>query len=104
MMKRSDFYGWVGADLGEVAAGISARLGLELHTRWSDHRGGYYWSTVLGAHPSIYVMRNAEDEEGQLHEEDHPEMTVLLDSADLTDEQCALLEEMGGRLLHRAVF
>lgn len=100
-MKRVDEYGWVGADYDEVAAQVSSRLGLELHTRWSDERGGHYWSTALGASPDIDIMRNFEDEDGVLFKEDHPELTVILDSYDLTEEQCAGLEALGGRLLRR---
>ncbi len=102
-MDRADEYGWIGADYHDVAAQVSSRLGLEMHSRWSDERGGYYLSTAVGATPGISIMRNFEDEDGVLLKEDHPELTVILDSSDLTDVQGSLLEELGGILLGRYI-
>ena len=53
--------------------------------------------------PSVDLVRNFEDEDGVLLEDTRPELTVVLDSTGLTQDQCDILESLGGQLLNSSI-
>ena len=103
MTTKFDRYGWVDTDLDEVRASVSLRLNLAFEQHWSDEWGGQCWSTGLSTMPSADLVRNFEDEDGVLLEDTRPELTVVLDSTGLTQDQCDILESLGGQLLNSSV-
>ena len=103
MTERYDTYGWAGEDLDDLTARIARSLHLTFEPHWSDEWGGAYWATERTPQGRIKLVRNFEDEDGVLLEDTRPELTVVLDSTGLTQDQCAVLESLGGQLLNSSI-
>ena len=103
MIQRYDRYGWVGRDIDTLTAAVGEALHIRFEPHWSDTWGGDYWVAEGSPGRRIKLVRNFEDEDGVLLEDTRPELTVVLDSTGLTQEQCDILESLGGQLLNSSV-
>lgn len=96
MKRRFDTYGWTDGSLEEVAAQIEQILNLTLEARESYFLGGDYYLWKDDGGRRLSLQPNAQDDEGNLAEQDRPELTLVLYAVDIESEILERLESISG--------
>ena len=94
--RRSDYYGWVHAEIDDVAREIGQALGVELEPRESLYLGEYYrWKGPDDS--DITLQENfIEDDDGLPTDNEHPDHVVLLTFFGLPGEWSERLAHLPG--------
>jgi hypothetical protein len=92
---RYDTYGWLVADIDNVARDIEQVLSIQLEPRDSLYRGEYYaWDGDAGA--DLVLQPNFIEDDGLRVDHEYPDHLVLLYASELPEEWFDRLAKLPG--------